>query len=120
MPVHPLRTHDAQPTLPELVEDPARVRELDLPACTGLVVQLAGLIAALGARQVEAAKPAPELRPPLDVKTAAPLLGMSADTLARRAKSDPAYRALTFDAGTDRLLFDLDAIEKFRKRRLGA
>lgn len=120
MPVTPLRATDAAPTLDQIALDPWRVNELAPGDCVGLVVRCAGILATLGARLTETAKPAAPLQPPLDVKAAAPLLGLSADVLARKAKTDPAYQALRFDNGTDRLLFDLAKIEAFRRRRTGA
>lgn len=114
-----LRPADA-PTLDDLARDPARVHDLAAPACVALVVQLGGLLGALGARIAGALEPAPTLGPPLDVKTAAPLLGLSPGELRRKLRADPAYRALRFDNGTDKILLDPVTVERFRRRRTGA
>lgn len=119
MSVTPLRATTAPPTLDELAAHPARVIEVPPAECVGLLVQCAAIVTVLGARLTETVKPAPALQPPLDVKTAAPLLGLSADVLARKAKTDPAYQALVYDNGTRLLLFDLAKIEAFRRRRTG-
>jgi hypothetical protein len=119
MTVTALRPTDDAPSLDALAADPGRVTELALPECTALVMRLTPLLVALGARLVETAKPAPGLEPPLDVKTAAPLLGLSADLLARKARTDEAFKALRFDNGTDRLLFDPGKVAAFRRRRTG-
>jgi hypothetical protein len=120
MPVALARPSTEPPTLEDLANAPARVAELEPGACAAMAVRCAAVLAALGARLNEtAAKPVYALQPPMDLDTAAPLLGMSADTLRRRMKHDPAFRALVFDNGTDRLLFDPGKVEAFRRRRTG-
>lgn len=119
LPVALTRMTSTVATLDALVADPSRVADLSLAESAALVMKLAGLLAAVGARVAEAAKPAPALQAPLTLDEAGPLLGMQPDTLRRRAKTDPAYRALVFDNGTDRLLFDAEKVAAFRRRRTG-
>jgi hypothetical protein len=80
----PLNSASLAPTLDTLAEDPGRVADLTLADVAAMLVRCAGTMAVLSVRLAEAAKPAPTLHPPLDLETAAPLLGMVPDTLRRR------------------------------------
>lgn len=119
MPVARLHAADPPPTLDTLAEQPALVTALGPADCAAMVLRCATVLVALAARLTETAKPAPTLQPPVDAKVAAPLLGLHPDTLRSLARKDPAYQALRFDNGTDKLLFDLAKVEAFRKRRTG-
>jgi len=104
------------------VTDPLAIATAQLDALDG--DQLAILEGRIRARAfVRALRTVPSydvaLRPLLNVRDAAPLLGMAAATLKRRAKSDPAIKALTVDNGTRLLQFDAEKVRRFRERRAG-
>ena len=96
-----------------VAERPDALDELSVP-------ELAAIIAAASAKVLEkSAGERATLRPLLTLAEAAPLLGMNEDTLRKRARKDPAIRALTVDNGTTKVMFDVGKIEAFRKRRAG-
>lgn len=97
-----------------VAKHPEALEDLSILELAALVMQASARIAVKASEAQTAA-----LVPPLTLAEAAPLLGMQIDTLRRRAKSDPAYRALRFDNGTDRFLFDAAKIARFRERRTG-
>jgi hypothetical protein len=104
------------PTLAEMTETPALIDQLPAQIAAGLVVQLAGLQARLGARlaMVEAA-PAEKhdaVDVLLDVEDAAVRLGLSASTLYKRHK-EPPYSALTVQNGVHRVRFSGQRIDEF-------
>lgn len=101
------------PALRVVAESPDVLDDLSL-------VELSAILAAVSARLAErAAKDRAGIAPLLTTEDAAPLLGMNPDTLRKRAKSDPAIRALTVDNGTALVVFDPERIRKFRERRAG-
>ena len=106
-------------TLDELADDPSRVSELSRHNALTMMIRISGLVVALSARVTETTEGARSLDPPLTLEEAAPILGMTADTLRRKTKSDPVFRAMVFDNSTDRILFDAERIAAFRRRRTG-
>ncbi len=107
------------PTLDAIVKQPDLVEHLPLDACEHLFVQAATLQARLVTRIARAgAVPADGSGDLLDAQTAAKLLGLARDTLYRKVRRDPAYRAMTVDNGTDRIVFDPQRVKAFTKRRM--
>ena len=107
------------PTLAELVARPDLVEHLPLEVCENLVIQAATLQARLVTRIARAGATADNGGADLlDVKAAAKLLGLAPDTLYRKVRRDSAYRALTVDNGTDRVVLDPQKVRAFVRRRV--
>lgn len=103
------------PALRIVADRPETLDDLSVPELAAIVMQASARIA----EKAAAVRTNPGLQPLLTVKEAAPLLGLSPSRLRARAKSDPAYRALTVDNGSDKVLFDPAKIGRFRERRAG-
>src|SRR5438046_4209157 len=106
------------PSLTEVVAQPALIAHLPREVCESLVVEAATLQARLLTRIARAGAAvntaAAEL---LDVNEAARLLGLAPDTLYRKVRHDPAYRSLTVDNSTDRVVLDPRKVKVFITRR---
>jgi hypothetical protein len=107
------------PSLTEVVARPELIDHLPVDVCETFIIQAATLQARLTTRIARAGAAAynagAEL---LDVNEAARLLGMAPDTLYRKVRRDHAYRSLTVDNGTDRVVFDPRKVKAFITRRV--
>lgn len=107
------------PSLADVVAQPDLVAQLPLEVCERLMVETATLQAQLLARIARAGAVASSSGTELlDVKTAAKLFGLAPDTLYRKVRRDPIYRAMTVDTGTDRVVFDPRKLNAFVARRV--
>jgi hypothetical protein len=107
------------PSLGDLVTRPDLVEQLPVDACETLAIQAATLQARLLTRIARAdARVSAGSTELLDVKAAAKQLGLAEDTLYRKVRRDPSYRAMTVDNGTDRVVFDPRKVKAFIARRV--
>jgi len=106
------------PSLAEVAARPDLIEQLPLDVCESLVVQAATLEVRLMMRIARAGAAASSAGAELlDVNAAARLLGLAPDTLYRKVRHDPAYRSLTVNNGTDRVLLDPRKVKVFITRR---
>ena len=106
------------PSLADVVARPELIEHLPPEVCETFIGQAATLQTRLVVRIARAgvavSTAGAEL---LNVNAAARLLGLAPDTLYRKVRHDPAYRSLTVNNGTDRVLLDPRKVKAFITRR---